>query len=52
MKALIARLGISAACYRLSHLWWGRILMHAINGLFFDRNHCRKAFDNQQRGNK
>lgn len=46
MRAFIARLGISAACYRLSHTWWGAALMHVINAAFFDRNHCRKAFEN------
>jgi hypothetical protein len=47
MRAFFARLGISAACYRMSHTWWGAVLMHVVNGLFFDRNHCRKAFDKQ-----
>lgn len=52
MKAFIARLGISAAAHRLSHLWWGRVLMHAINAAFFDREHCQKAFIKQQRGER
>jgi hypothetical protein len=46
MYTWIARLGISAACYRLSHTWWGAALMHIINAAFFDREHCRKAFEN------
>lgn len=48
MRAFIARLGISAACYRVSHTWWGAVLMHVVNGLCFDRDHCRKAHRNQQ----
>lgn len=48
MRAFFARLGISAAAHRLSHLWWGRVLMHCINALFFDREHCAKAHEKQQ----
>lgn len=48
MRAFFARLGISAAAHRLSHvLWWGRVLMHIINAAFFDREHCRKANEAQ-----
>ena len=44
----IARLGISAAAHRLSHVWWGRVLVILINALFLDRDHCRKAHAKQE----
>lgn len=36
---------LSARCWRLRRYWYARFIMHCINALFFNRNHCKEAFE-------
>ncbi|MCK3655816.1 DNA helicase UvrD [Pasteurellaceae bacterium Macca] len=43
---------ISSRCYRKYILqgdkkWRWKILYHVVNGLFFDKNHCKEAYESE-----
>lgn len=44
-----ADMTISAQAYRLSEkgYWYGKLLKGAINAIFFDRNHCKEAYESE-----
>lgn len=38
---------LSARSYRARDYWYGRFMMHFINALFFNRNHCKEAYERE-----
>lgn len=39
---------ISARCYRGRANWWWRCLMYFVNFLFWNRNHCKEAYESEK----